>query len=92
MNNISNAIRFKAFCDERRLAIIDYLRSGEKCACHIVEYMNIGQSAISYHMKILVESGIVMSRQEGKWVYYTLDTKGLDYASMLIKEMMKQGE
>ena len=57
---------FKAFCDEKRLKILDYLKSGEKCACVLIDSMGIGQSALSYHMKILCESGMVVSRQEGK--------------------------
>ena len=44
---------FKALCDEKRLKIISLLRSGEKCACFLIDDMGIGQSALSYHMKIL---------------------------------------
>ena len=40
---------FKALCDTKRLTILDYLKSGEKCACVLIENMNIGQSALSYH-------------------------------------------
>ncbi len=48
----SDAKIFKALCDEKRLAIINHLKSGEKCACVLIQAMNIGQSALSYHMKI----------------------------------------
>ena len=34
------------------------------------------QSGLSYHMKILIESGIVTAREEGKWVYYTISEQG----------------
>ncbi|MGL4986438.1 MAG: ArsR/SmtB family transcription factor [Treponemataceae bacterium] len=64
---------FKAFCDEKRLLIIELLQSGEKCACDLIAKTHIAQSALSYHMKILCESGIVRSRQEGKWMHYTLN-------------------
>ena len=53
---------FKAFCDEKRLRILELLREGEKCACVLLEQLDLGQSGLSYHMKILVESGIVESR------------------------------
>ena len=69
---------FKALCDEKRLKIISLLRSGEKCACVLIDDMGIGQSALSYHMKILCESGIVDSRQEGKWTHYRLSDSGRD--------------
>jgi ArsR family transcriptional regulator len=61
---------FKAFCDVNRLRILELLRGGEKCACVLLEQLDLGQSGLSYHMKILVESGVVESRQEGKWTHY----------------------
>ena len=67
MNGYKNdTIIFKALCDEKRLSILELLKGGEKCACVLMEELNIAQSALSYHMKILCESGIVTSRQEGK--------------------------
>ena len=51
---------FKALCDTKRLTILDYLKSGEKCACVLIENMNIGQSALSYHMKILAIPALFM--------------------------------
>lgn len=75
---------FKAFCEENRLRILELLRGGEKCACELLEDFNIGQSSLSYHMKILVESGVVESRQEGKWIYYTISKKGSKYAAELL--------
>lgn len=61
---------FKALCDPKRLAILEQLRSGEKCACVLQEPLDLTQSGLSYHMKILCDSGIVVSRQEGKWTHY----------------------
>ncbi|WP_066636314.1 ArsR/SmtB family transcription factor [Desulfolucanica intricata] len=78
---------FKAFCDEKRLRILDLLCGGEKCACILLEQLDLGQSGLSYHMKILVESGIVESRQEGKWTHYKISEKGSDYAIALLKEL-----
>ena len=53
---------FKAFCDGKRLRILELLRGGEKCACALQENLDLGQSGLSYHMKILTESGIVSAR------------------------------
>ena len=78
---------FKAFCDPKRLAILEQLRSGEKCACVLQEPLDLTQSGLSYHMKILCESGIVTSRQEGKWTHYKLSTAGRDYALKLLHEL-----
>ena len=82
-----NAKVFKAFCDEKRLAILELLRSGEKCACVLIEQMQIAQSSLSYHMKILCESGVVQSRQEGKWTHYRLSESGSKYAASLLMEL-----
>lgn len=85
--NEKNAQVFKAFCDEKRLAILELLRSGEKCACVLIDQMAIGQSSLSYHMKILCESGIVQSRQEGKWTHYCLSESGSEYAAKLLIQL-----
>ena len=79
-----NAKVFKALCDEKRLAILELLRSGEKCACVLIDLMDIGQSSLSYHMKILCDSGLVVSRQEGKWTHYRLSETGKDEAVELL--------
>ena len=78
---------FKAFCDDKRLRILELLHNGEKCACVLIEQMDMGQSALSYHMKILVESGVVESHQEGKWTHYQISEKGSAYAMQLLKEI-----
>lgn len=79
-----NAKVFKAFCDEKRLAILELLQSGEKCACVLIDEMGVGQSSLSYHMKILCESGVVDSRQDGKWTHYRLSESGSKYAADLL--------
>lgn len=74
----------KAFCDENRLRILALLRGGEKCACMLLEHLNIGQPSLSYHMKILVDSGVVESRQQGKWTNYRLSAAGCERARVLL--------
>lgn len=71
---------FKALCDPKRLAILEQLRSGEKCACVLQGPMDLTQSGLSYHMKILCDSGLVTSRQEGKWTHYRLSREGRERA------------
>jgi len=82
-----NSRIFKAFCDENRLMILEMLQTGEKCACHLLDQMNISQSTLSHHMKILCESGIVVSRKEGKWTYYSISSEGSEYAVELLKQL-----
>lgn len=82
-----NAKVFKAFCDENRLQILELLQSGEKCACVLLEQLNIGQSTLSHHMKILVQSGIVSARNEGKWTYYSISSYGTQAAKNLLDKL-----
>lgn len=85
--NKKNSRIFKALCDETRLQILDLLRNGSNCACELLENVKIGQSSLSYHMKILVDSGIVESRQDGKWTYYNISKNGSREAINILKEI-----
>ena len=79
---------FKAFCDENRLQILEMLRSGEKCACKLLEELQISQSTLSHHMKILCDSGIVQGRKKGNWVHYSLDPAGVKRAKVLLDKQL----
>lgn len=78
---------FKALCDARRQRILELLHTGEKCACVLTEEMGMPQSSLSYHMKILCDSGIVTSREEGKWTHYRISQQGSEKAIQLLKEI-----
>ena len=78
---------FKALCDERRQRILELLHTGEKCACVLTEEMGMPQSSLSYHMKILCDSGIVISREEGKWTQCRISQQGSEKAIQLLKEI-----
>ena len=80
MNEKDIATIFKAFCDENRIRILQLLLDGEKCACRLLEEMNITQPTLSHHMKILCDSGIVVGRKEGKWIHYSLSEEGFESA------------
>ncbi|MCI5480327.1 MAG: metalloregulator ArsR/SmtB family transcription factor [Lachnospiraceae bacterium] len=78
---------FKALCDERRQRILELLHGGEKCACVLIDEMGMPQSSLSYHMKILCDSGIVISREEGKWTHYQISRQGSEKAIELLKQI-----
>lgn len=79
-----NAKVFKAFCDENRLMILELLQTGEKCACKLLDDLQISQSTLSHHMKILCDSGVVNGRKEGKWTHYSISMEGSRYAKELL--------
>lgn len=64
---------FKALADATRLRIVEILSCGELCACDILDSFDFTQPTLSYHMKILVESGLVLARKDGPWMRYRLD-------------------
>jgi ArsR family transcriptional regulator len=72
------ALLMKALSDETRVKIFDLLSEGELCACKILEEFNITQPTLSYHMKILCESGLVISRRDGVWMKYSIAKSRVD--------------
>ena len=79
---------FKAFCDENRLQILELLQSGEKCACVLLDDLQISQSTLSHHMKLLCDANIVQGRKEGKWVHYSINPEGAENAVALMKQQV----
>lgn len=77
-NNYNNyALYMKALSDETRVKIFSMISQGELCACKILEEFNITQPTLSYHMKILCESGLIDSRKDGIWMKYTINNNNL---------------
>ena len=89
-DHAADAKVFKAFCDVNRLQILELLRSGEKCACVLLEDLHISQSTLSYHMKILCDSGVVVGRVDGKWTHYRISGQGSRYAMDLLRQLTEQ--
>ena len=81
LNPKKTAVIFKAFCDENRIKILQLLLDGEKCACKLLEELNITQPTLSHHMKTLLDSGIVEGRKEGKWMHYSISSEGAKIAA-----------
>ena len=66
---------------------MELLQNGEKCACELLIRVSVGQSTLSHHMKILVDSGIVNSRKEGKWMYYSINKHNSETAALLLRDL-----
>lgn len=67
----------KALGDETRLKIFHLLSKGELCACNLLEEFQITQPTLSYHMKILCDSGLVNGRKDGIWMRYSINEETL---------------
>ena len=63
---------FDALAHPSRLEILDLLRDGEACVCHIQAMLNQRQAYISQHLNVLRHAGLVSSRKDGLRVYYQI--------------------
>jgi len=63
---------FKALADTNRLRILKLLDVREMCVCEIMIALDLTQPTASYHLKIMENVGLLKSRKEGKWVYYSI--------------------
>ena len=70
------------------MTILKLLRGGEKCACHLLEALNITQPTLSHHMKILCDAGIVIGRKEGKWMHYSICSEGASRVRKLMLSLL----
>ena len=65
---------FYALSDEIRLKIVRLLIAHQElCVCQFQEIFNVSQPHISFHLGVLKKAGLVNSRKEGKWSYYSLN-------------------
>ena len=81
---------FKSLSDETRLQIVSMLDEKELCACKILEKFNITQPTLSYHMKMLVDSGLVNAHKDGQWVKYSINKETKDELLIFLSKMLKE--
>ncbi|MBM7647394.1 ArsR family transcriptional regulator [Bacillus ectoiniformans] len=66
--------KFKALADQQRLKILNLLcEAGSECVCDLSEKMDMPQSKLSYHLKILLDADLVTKETKGTWSYYQLN-------------------
>lgn len=78
MNDNDVALICKALSDINRLNILKLIGSKELCACKLLEFLQINQSTLSYHMKLLSDCSLVNIRKDGKWSHYSLNSTQID--------------
>jgi len=66
---------FHALGDEKRLAVLKRLVSGERCVCELAEAAGVGQSLLSFHLRVLKDAGLVRVRRVGRWGFYSVDVE-----------------
>ena len=81
------AHRFRALGDETRLRILELLVAGECAVSDLTRTIDIGQSLMSHHLRILREAGLVADRRDGRWVYYATNEPALAAVKLALYEL-----
>ena len=68
----------KALSDGTRQRILLQLKSGERCVCDLTGDLNLAQSKLSFHLRVLKDAGLVADRQSGRWIYYRLQPQTIE--------------
>lgn len=64
---------FHALSDPLRVDVIERLRTQEMCVCDLCGELDVSQSKLSFHLRVLKDAGLVKARPQGRWTYYSLD-------------------
>jgi len=78
----------KTISEENRLKILCLLKENERCVCDIWQHLNLAQNLTSHHLKVLKKFGLVLSRQEGLKVIYSLNKKIIEKYSKLLNNYL----
>jgi ArsR family transcriptional regulator, arsenate/arsenite/antimonite-responsive transcriptional repressor len=79
---------FRALGDRHRVRLLSLIAAadgGEACICDLTAPVGLSQPTVSFHMKQLVEAGLVTREQRGKWNYYRVVPEALLAASELLR-------
>jgi len=83
---------FKVLAVETRVRIIDLLKSkGPLGAKNIAELVGVTPAAVSQHLKILRQSGLVRSERKGYWIPYSIDEEALENCRQILNEVCTCG-
>jgi ArsR family transcriptional regulator, arsenate/arsenite/antimonite-responsive transcriptional repressor len=83
---------FKALSNSARLEIIRLLSEHQFCVNALVSRMNISQAAVSQHLKILENAGLVKKRKEGYWIHYALVPEGFQNGYIFLNKIQELKE
>lgn len=72
--------KFKALADQKRLYILHLLvQQNSSCVCDLSELIDMPQSKLSYHLKILLDAGLITKETKGTWSYYHVNTEEINH-------------
>lgn len=81
---------FKAAAEATRARILKMLEPGELCVCQVMAVLGLSSSTVSKHLSILKMAGLVKDRRDGRWVYYSLETRERNPYAPLVLALLRQ--
>ena len=92
----------KALGDPVRLQVLELIAGGRACCdlpteetipdgvcvCELQQRLGLGQSLVSYHLRVLKKAGLVREEPRGRWTYYLLDAAGLEVLRQFAAELI----
>ena len=83
----------KAVAHPLRIAVVDFLKDGEKCVCDIAEHVGSERSNVSRHLSVMVGAGVLNYRKDGLKVFYKLRTPCIvDFLACVTKILKQQAK
>lgn len=82
----------KALSDENRIRIVNILLPGELCVCEIEYLLNMTQTNVSRHLKILKTAGIIERNKQAQWIHYHISESFKSKNSDLVQYIEKNVE
>jgi ArsR family transcriptional regulator len=82
----ATAALFAALGHPARVRIVNLLAAAEEpvCLCNLLEPLGLAQATVSQHLKRLVEAGLVLREERGKWSYFSLDPEAFERVAALV--------
>lgn len=82
---------FKALADQNRLQLLKKIASADEiCVCKLMDDADMAQSRLSYHLKLLLDAGLINVKPQGKWHFYSVNKNVFDdvFSNKTVKEIL----
>ena len=80
---------FHALSEPLRVKVLQLLKNREICVCDLCDILDVSQSKLSFHLKTLKEANLVCARQEGRWIYYSLNQYQFELLQQYLADFSK---
>ena len=80
---------FHALSEPLRVRVLQLLKNREICVCDLCDTLDVSQSKLSFHLKTLKEANLVCARQEGRWIYYSLNQYQFELLQQYLADFSK---